>query len=892
MVKRCRKIIAIILMAAFILQLLPATAVRADEKEKGDDTVIDIGASDSEDENYTPYPDAASVSNPNSGMTWDEYFGGVANTGFPMSRMPLVSLVNGYEDYVSHGGYTSATPSLMRYIGTPFAWVQDNVHPGPGGKLNCTAFFTWLVLNMGVSQSEYMAKTSGGGGLYSLRRVTDTFRSLAHSGRIIMYNFPSFEAAMASGKLKKGDIMIMEPADGNSHDHHFTVYWGDTPSQNIVQHSIDSSDCILYRGNTNSGNIISNLPVGSWGRRVWTFPNSVFQFYFTLQKESGSADIADNSEFTITNVREEEVLCVAVVDKNGNIKSIKNKINDDDFKIDLVSVDGRRYIRVMEHEAGSRIYRDTTAMKLTVKQTSSPMGDVAGDESDVIVVGNGLDKAKTISIKESLDYSKVYDYNYYINKYPDIRNAFGNNRTAALNHFITRGMAEGRQASASFNVIAYKNQNNDLRSLYGNDYRKYFIHYIQYGYREGRRATGSTEIKTPITKLFGQEYGAVYDYKYYLDHNPDVKSAFGGDDVAVLQHFINHGMKEGRQAKETFNVGAYKKRYGDLRIAFRNDLPKYYKHFMDHGYREGRLATGNPKFIPVTTMNGTNYSAVYDFYYYLDHNPDVKKAFGNDDVAVLEHFINHGMKEARRAKESFDVKSYRNRYQDLRLAFRNDLPKYYKHYITNGKKEARTCTGVPKLVDPVTKLNGVDYSKVYDFNYYINKYDDIKKAFGYDDVGALEHFVRRGMIERRQGKATFNFDAYRANYDDLRKAFGEDSAKYYMHYIKSGEWERRNAAYTTIYNGVNYKHVFDAKYYADKYPDLKQAFGYDKLLLFNHFVRSGMREGRQASAEFDVRYYRSQNKDLQKAFGSDFTKYYRHYEVSGRRENRKGTKSK
>ena len=351
-----KKLVALVLTAFMLIQVFPPATVNACEgTDDGEDYGDEYGLFsefDEEDMNYTPYPDAASVQNPNSGMTWDEYFGGVANTGFPMSRMPLVSLENGYYDYVAHGGYTAATPSYQRYIGTPFAWSLDNVHPGPGGKLNCTAFFTWLVLNMGVSQSDYLSKTSyGGGGLYSLRRVTDTFRALANNGRIIMYNFPSFEAAQASGRLKKGDIMIMEPADGNSHDHHFTVYWGDTPSQNIVQHSIDSSDCILYHGPAKTGNIISNLPVGSWGRRVWVFPNSVFEFYIGLQKEAGTPDIADGSEYTIMNERQDEVLCVAVVDKNGNIKSIKNKINDDDFKLDLITYNGKRYIRVMEHEA-------------------------------------------------------------------------------------------------------------------------------------------------------------------------------------------------------------------------------------------------------------------------------------------------------------------------------------------------------------------------------------------------------------------------------------------------------------------------------------------------------------------------------------------------------------
>ena len=785
---KLKKMVALMLTAFMLVQAYPVTAQACEGTDDGEDYGDKYGIFnefEDEDLNYTPYPDAASVSNPNSGMTWDEYFGGVANTGFSMNKMPLVSLENGYADYVAHGGYTSATPSLQRYIGTPFAWSLDNVHPGPGGKLNCTAFFTWLVLNMGVSQSQYMSKTSyGGGGLYSLRRVTDTFRALANNGRLIMYNFPSLDAAMASGKLKKGDIMIMEPADGNSHDHHFTVYWGDTPSQNIVQHSIDSSDCILYRGNEKSGNIISNLPVGSWGRRVWTFPNSVFEFYFYLQKEDGSPEIVDGTEYVITNVRENETLCVATVDKNGNIKSIKNKINDDDFKIDLVAINGKRYIRVMEHEAGSRIYEDTTAMKLKVTSASAPSSAIA--EAPTIILGNGLDKAKKISIKQDIDYSAVFDYTYYLNKYPDLKKAFGNSKSAALNHFVQYGMKEGRQGIATFDVTSYKTRYSDLRALYG------------------------------------------------------------------------------------------------------NDLTKYYMHYINTGKSEGRVATGKATLVPLTKYNGVDYSAVYDFNYYLSKYPDLKKAFGNDDVLAIQHFVNYGMKEGRQGNANFDVNSYRNRYSDLRVAFRRDFPKYYLHYANYGKKEKRIATGNATLV-PITKLNGVDYSSVYDYKYYISKYPSLKQKYGDDDVSILEYFIKTGMKEGQQAKATFNQSIYKSNYPDLAKAFGDNKTQYYVHYMNYGVKEKRTANSILVFEGVEMSAVFNAKYYADRYPALKKVFGYNEKLLFNHFVQYGMKEGRQASAEFNVNAYKKRYPNLAKVFGNNLPQYYKHYAANGKKEGRIAT---
>lgn len=43
--------------------------------------------------------------------------------------------------------------------------------------------------------------------------------------------------------------------------------------------------------------------------------------------------------------------------------------------------------------------------------------------------------------------------------------------------------------------------------------------------------------------------------------------------------------------------------------------------------------------------------------------------------------------------------------------------------------------------------------------------------------------------------------------------------------------------------------TFDSDYYADTYPDLKQAFGYDFDALLNHYLTYGISEGRIPSAE-------------------------------------------
>lgn len=149
------------------------------------------------------------------------------------------------------------------------------------------------------------------------------------------------------------------------------------------------------------------------------------------------------------------------------------------------------------------------------------------------------------------------------------------------------------------------------------------------------------------------------------------------------------------------------------------------------------------------------------------------------------------MSEGRRGNEAFDINSYRNAYSDLRAAFGTDLKQYYLHYIYAGQAEKRVTSGVTELQNPLTVYNGVDYSSVYDYNYYTNLYPDIRVAFGNDDRAVLAHFVNCGMSEGRRGNDTFDVADYRNKYADLQQAFGNDWKGYYMHYINYGVIEGR-----------------------------------------------------------------------------------------------------
>ena len=196
-----------------------------------------------------------------------------------------------------------------------------------------------------------------------------------------------------------------------------------------------------------------------------------------------------------------------------------------------------------------------------------------------------------------MDYSAVFDADYYLKNNPDVAKWSNNDKDKALQHFINYGMAEGRRGSEAFDVQSYYNEYPDLRAAYGTDLARYYEHYMSYGKSEGRHATGCSKIKGLRTSSGGVDYAPVYDPGYYLSRNDDVEKAYtkttnGGvtmlDDSAVLRHFINYGMAEGRRGSEAFDVHGYKTRYLDLRKAFGKNLKAYYTHYLKYGLKERR----------------------------------------------------------------------------------------------------------------------------------------------------------------------------------------------------------------------------------------------------------------------------------------------------------------
>ena len=80
---------------------------------------------------------------------------------------------------------------------------------------------------------------------------------------------------------------------------------------------------------------------------------------------------------------------------------------------------------------------------------------------------------------------------------------------------------------------------------------------------------------------------------------------------------------------------------------------------------------------------------VYDSQYYAKHNKDIYEVYGNDEKALLQHFIQYGMYEGRVANPHFDINVYMSCNPDVVEAAEYDRRACYLHYITDGLLERR-----------------------------------------------------------------------------------------------------------------------------------------------------------------------------------------------------------
>ncbi len=154
---------------------------------------------------------------------------------------------------------------------------------------------------------------------------------------------------------------------------------------------------------------------------------------------------------------------------------------------------------------------------------------------------------------------------------------------------------------------------------------------------------------------------ACFDVMVYRDRNKDLA---GYTDEELKEHWLNHGIKEGRPSSTILDLQFYLNNNPDLQAAFGTNYEKLYNHFITSGYQEYRKS-----------------SALFDGRYYTNKYPDV---VNNYDGPYLKHYVENGIYEGRRASLTFDPNYYWLIVPDVAATWPGDYAMCARHYAGHG----------------------------------------------------------------------------------------------------------------------------------------------------------------------------------------------------------------
>jgi len=177
-----------------------------------------------------------------------------------------------------------------------------------------------------------------------------------------------------------------------------------------------------------------------------------------------------------------------------------------------------------------------------------------------------------------------YDWNDYLNRYEDLKTAFGGDVSKAAEHYETYGQKEGRQVNLLANTEA---DINELTQQYTTLLPGRRAAGIKASYEEllGRQA--SEEEITKAQERFGQGvYGTMEDFKSSLTKSSEYQDKFNQsyldnyyDTQFGKQTLTAEGKKTGKRAF-TFDASLLPQYSGDLQASTKITTPDFSKEFV------------------------------------------------------------------------------------------------------------------------------------------------------------------------------------------------------------------------------------------------------------------------------------------------------------------------
>ncbi|MEM1278516.1 MAG: Calx-beta domain-containing protein [Cyanobacteria bacterium P01_H01_bin.152] len=213
-----------------------------------------------------------------------------------------------------------------------------------------------------------------------------------------------------------------------------------------------------------------------------------------------------------------------------------------------------------------------------------------------------------------------------------------------------------------FDASYYLAQNSDVAAAVGNNLDAAYQHFVQFGIKEGRNPS------------------ALFNEGRYLEQNPDVAQAVKAGFIASgLEHFLLSGHKEQRDPSQMFDQSDYLTNNPDVAAAVAQGfVDSAFAHYTINGIDENRLSTA---------------PLLFNEAFYLKNNPDIAVAVTQGFLADgFEHFARFGQREGRAPSELYNEASYLALNPDVNAAVASGaLTSGFQHYELFGRFEGRTA---------------------------------------------------------------------------------------------------------------------------------------------------------------------------------------------------------
>lgn len=172
-----------------------------------------------------------------------------------------------------------------------------------------------------------------------------------------------------------------------------------------------------------------------------------------------------------------------------------------------------------------------------------------------------------------------------------------------------------------------------------------------------------------------------------------------------------------------------------------------------------------------------------------------------------------------------------------------------------------------------SKYKIIKKSGLFDEKYYLTTYEDIRKK----DLDPIKHYIKFGWKEGRNPSSYFETNFYLENNNDVKKNKINPLIHYILHGSKEGrKINRLDDIHFEEYDIIKKSHLFDEKYYLEKYPD---TIAFDSI---KHYIQYGWKEGRNPSRKFNTNFYLRNNEDVKIGNINPLIHYIKYGEIEKR----------